>query len=210
MISSEEDALTFVGEHHSDAVQRKLASFVTALQTENKKQNLVSAQSLNSVWQRHIVDSLQLARFVPRETLGPWIDLGTGAGLPGLVMAIAREDAEIILVESRAKRIEWLKGQIASLNLPNCVVRGARLETLDPIPVSVISARAFAPLTKLVRLAARFSTPDTIWLLPKGRSAAQEVAELPPRLRSLFHVEQSVTDPDAGIIVGKGLEAKAI
>jgi 16S rRNA (guanine527-N7)-methyltransferase len=210
MIATEDDALAFLEEHHSGTVKRKLASFVAALTIENGNQNLVSAQSLNSVWQRHIVDSLQLARFVPRETSGTWLDLGTGAGLPGLILAIAREDTEFILVESRSRRIEWLERQVAALDLKNCVIRGVRLETVDPFPASVISARAFAPLGKLVRLAARFSTRDTIWLLPKGRSAAQEVAELPPKLRSLFHVEPSLTDPDAGIIVGTGLEAKAI
>jgi 16S rRNA (guanine527-N7)-methyltransferase len=68
----------------------------------------------------------------------------------------------------------------------------------------VISARAFAPLDRLLRLSARFSTTATQWVLPKGRSAEQEVQELPGRYRGMFHVEQSLTEAEAGIIVGKG------
>ena len=69
---------------------------------------------------------------------------------------------------------------------------------------AVITARAFAPLGKLLQLSARFSTRDTIWLLPKGRSAAQELAEQPPGVMAMFHVEQSRTDPDGGILIGQG------
>lgn len=68
----------------------------------------------------------------------------------------------------------------------------------------VISARAFAPIKRLVSLSGRFSTTDTRWVLPKGRSAIQELASLPDELKASFHVEQSKTDPEAGIIVGNG------
>ena len=87
---------------------------------------------------------------------------------------------------------------------------GARLEQVETCKVSVISARAFAPLERLLSLSARFSTSDTIWLLPKGRSAQQELENL-RGWRHMFHVEQSVTEPQAGIIVGKlaGRKGKA-
>jgi 16S rRNA (guanine527-N7)-methyltransferase len=68
----------------------------------------------------------------------------------------------------------------------------------------VICARAFAPLSKLLSLSARFSTPDTLWMLPKGRSAAQELSEQPESIRAMFHVEQSRTDPEAGLVIGTG------
>jgi 16S rRNA (guanine527-N7)-methyltransferase len=91
------------------------------------------------------------------------------------------------------------------LGLENCRIVGARLENVDSFPAAVIVARAFAPLGKLLRLSARFSTPATVWLLPKGRSAAQEWAGLPDGVRKMFHVEQSATDTGGGILIGQGV-----
>ncbi len=108
------------------------------------------------------------------------------------------------LVESRSRRIEWLRTIVERFALADCRVEGSRLELVERFDASVISARAFAPLPKLLGLAARFSTSDTTWLLPKGRSAAQEVASLPKAARAMFHVEQSQTDVAADIVVGSG------
>lgn len=141
--------------------------------------------------------------------MGPWLDLGSGAGLPGLVIAAMRPEISVVLVELRRKRIDWLNRMIDVLDLAQCRVEGRRLELVESFPAKIISARAFAPLPRLVDLSARFSTSGTHWVLPKGRSAAQEIAEMPRRFRKMFHVEQSQTDPEAGIIIGKGrLEAK--
>lgn len=181
------------------AIER-LDLLVAMLAEENGRQNLVSAGSLAHVWHRHVVDSAQLLPFVPRETT-PWLDLGTGAGFPGVVIAALRPDTTVVMVESRAKRIDWLAHLIAELDLPQARVIGSRLEVVETFPAGAISARAFAPLPQLLALSARFSTKDTIWLLPKGRSAAQELAEL-SGWPHLFHVEQSLTDPEAGIILG--------
>ena len=96
---------------------------------------------------------------------------------------------------------------MSALGLPSCRVVGARLETVETVPVRVITARAFAPLGKLLQLSARFSTRETVWLLPKGRSAAQELTEQPLGVQTMFHVEQSHTDPEGGILVGQGTPA---
>ena len=181
----------------------RLEKLIELLAEENQQQNLVAAASLPQVWQRHILDSAQLLAHVPRETpKGPWLDLGTGAGFPGLVIAALCPNREVIMVESRARRIDWLSRAAAELGLANARIEGKRLELVDTRTVSVMSARAFAPLEKLLELSSRFSTKDTIWLLPKGRSAAQELGELKKRWRHAFHVEQSLTDADAGILVG--------
>jgi 16S rRNA (guanine527-N7)-methyltransferase len=105
------------------------------------------------------------------------------------------------MVESRTRRIEWLERARVALGLDQARVVGSRLELVDSFPACVISARAFAGLAPLLALSARFSTKDTLWLLPKGRSAAQELAEL-SGWSHMFHVEQSLTDAEAGIIVG--------
>jgi len=191
----------------TDEAFARLDKLVAMLVEENAVQNLVSAASLDAVWQRHIVDSAQLLDHVPRETFtaatAPWIDLGTGAGFPGLVIATLRPRGEVVMVESRNRRIDWLNRAIAALELPNPSVVGQRLEMVETRAASVISARAFAPLEKLLTLSARFSTRDTLWLLPKGRSAGDELGALKKSVAQGFHVEQSLTDAEAGIIVGR-------
>jgi 16S rRNA (guanine527-N7)-methyltransferase len=185
----------------------RLVRLVQLLIAENQRQNLVSASSLGAVWQRHIADSAQLLDFVPRGT-EPWLDLGTGAGFPGLVISAMRPDWPVVLVESRSRRVDWLRGAIEQLELSFCTVEGRKLEDVTAFPAGVISARAFAPLPRLIASARRFSTSDTYWLLPKGRSAAQEVAELPSKLQAMFHVEQSATGADSGIVIGQIVDAR--
>ena len=204
MIATEAEARAFAAERCDEAVMRQLDDLVDLLKQETARQNLIAKPTEDAVWTRHLADSAQLLDHVPRETAGPWLDLGTGAGFPGLVIAIMRPEWSVRLVESRNRRIEWLQGIVSHLQLANCVVDGARLELVESFHASVISARAFAPMPRLLDLSARFSTSDTIWLLPKGRSAAQDAANLPKALRAMFHVEQSQTDRDAGIVVGKG------
>lgn len=179
----------------------RLELLVALLAEENARQNLVSAASLAEVWRRHVADSAQLLAHVPRETCSPWLDLGTGAGFPGLVIAALRPECEVLMVESRARRIDWLERARIAMGLEQARVIGAQLEAVPTQPVRTISARAFAPLPRLLDLSARFSTSDTIWLLPKGRSAQQELHAL-AGWSHMFHVEQSLTDAEAGLIVG--------
>ena len=211
MIRNEDEARAFCASLCDSAAMERLERFIPMLAEENTRQNLISTASLDHVWQRHIADSLQLLLHVPRETSaipgavpGPWMDLGSGAGMPGLVLAIACPDTTFHLVESRKRRVAWLEGVAQHFGLSNCHVHGSRLESVESAPMRVICARAFAPLGKLLSLSARFSTQDTVWLLPKGRSAAQELAEQPESIRAMFHVEQSRTDPEAGLVVGRG------
>ncbi|WP_120076248.1 16S rRNA (guanine(527)-N(7))-methyltransferase RsmG [Aurantiacibacter odishensis] len=207
MIEGEEQAREFSAKRCEAGGMERLNRFIPMLVAENERQNLVSKPSLQSVWTRHIADSLQLWDHVPRETSGPWLDLGTGAGFPGLALALARPALPIILVESRKRRVEWLESISSEFDLKNCRIMGCRLESVDTLESGVITARAFAPLGKLLELSARFSTRSTTWLLPKGRSGAIELAEQPSAIRAMFHVEQSATDPSAGILVGKGRPA---
>lgn len=203
MIASEEQARAFVAERSDAVALARLESFIARLRIANETQNLVSRASLDGVWRRHIADSAQLLDHVPRET-SPWVDFGSGAGLPGLVVAAIQPDRRVFLVESRKLRTAWLSEMIQELELRNCSVLAGDASRVNVFDAQVISARAFAPMDRLIALSARFSTSSTRWVLPKGRSAAQEVATLPPALRGMFHVEQSLTDPEAGIVVGVG------
>lgn len=204
MIRDEEEAMALCRRVGAPGSLERLTTFAKLLTEESAKQNLVSAASLDVVWQRHLADSAQLLLHIRGAVRATWLDLGTGAGLPGLVIAALRPDLPVVLVESRKRRVEWLSRAAAELGLVNCRVIGSRLEDVASIPVGVISARAFAPLGKLLALSARFSTRETVWLLPKGRKAAQELQEQPAAIREMFHVEQSCTDPEAGILIGKG------
>jgi 16S rRNA (guanine527-N7)-methyltransferase len=203
MIVGEEAARAWLGQRWdlSSSTSAKLDVLVERLREENTRQNLISRGTIDNVWQRHICDSAQLLTYVPRETTSTWLDLGTGAGFPGLVIATLEPGINVTMVESRSRRVDWLGRITAELALTNTTILGQRLERIDSFHADVISARAFAPLAPLLDLAARFSTKSTLWLLPKGRSAAQELSEL-EGWRHTFHVEQSLTDPDAGIVVG--------
>lgn len=203
LLHNEEDARAFVRERCPEQSYSALEEFAKRLRKESLTQNLVASSSLDSLWLRHIADSAQLIDHVSRET-SPWLDLGAGAGFPGVVVAMMQPQREVLLIESRRLRIVWLQGIIEELGLGNCRVLGADVRRVATIEAAVISARAFAPLARLIDISARFSTNATEWVLPKGRSAAQDIANLPIALQTRFHVKQSVTDPEAGIITGHG------
>ena len=206
MITSEEEARAYCARLADPDAMARLERYIAMLEEENCRQNLVSAASFEHVWQRHIADSLQLLAHVPPAS-SPWLDLGSGAGLPGLVIAIARTDIRVCLVESRRRRADWLRAAAIELGLPRCEAIGDRLEDVSTFNAAVISARAFAPLGRLLALSGRFSTPDTVWVLPKGLSASKELAEQEPAVRAMFHVERSATNPEAGLLIGRGRPA---
>ena len=189
-VRDEQAAYSYVKNMCDARAMERLEHFLAALKEENTRQNLVAKLTLDIAWQRHIADSAQLLNHVSRET-GLWLDLGTGAGLPGLVVSILRPDRPMLLVESRRRRIDWFERMVDDLQLDNCAVAGARLENVETVPAAVITARAFAPLKSILDLSARFSTAQTVFVLPKGRSAAQELLESSRKVRQMFHVEQS-------------------
>jgi 16S rRNA (guanine527-N7)-methyltransferase len=182
----------------------KLDAFRAMVVAENQQQNLISTASLDHIWARHIADSAQLLLLAGATHDGLWLDLGTGAGFPGLIIAILR-DAPIIFVESRRKRIDFLVESASRLALSHVRVEGCRLETVETVPVKVISARAFAPLPRLFALAHRFSTEKTLWLLPKGQSATEELESVAGSWQGSFHVKPSVTDVQSNIIVAQSI-----
>ena len=178
----------------------RLEAFANLLRAENERQNLVSKASLDTLWERHILDSAQLVRFAP-EGARTWLDLGTGAGFPGVLVPLFHP-ANVVLVESRRLRAEFLRSATSTLEIAERVeIIGSRLEAVQSRPFDVISARAFAPLPRLLALAERFSTYDTIWILPKGRNAKSELDAARSSWQGDFRLEPSLTDADAGIVV---------
>jgi 16S rRNA (guanine527-N7)-methyltransferase len=187
----------------------RLGAFVGFLAEENRRQNLVSQPSLEQVWSRHIVDSAQLLRFAPAGR-GPWLDLGSGAGFPGLIIAALRP-GHVTLVESRRLRADFLRRAAEILGVSERVeIACARVETMTPRTFDVITARAFAPLNRLLDLAEKFSTAKTRWILPKGRNAQTELAAAESSWQGEFRLEQSFTDPEAMIIVADCVRRRAL
>ncbi|MEJ6595619.1 16S rRNA (guanine(527)-N(7))-methyltransferase RsmG [Parasphingorhabdus sp.] len=182
-----------------------LETFSALLREEMQHQNLISKISGDSLWARHIVDSAQLLRYAPAPDADKvWLDLGTGAGFPGIVIAILTP-YRVQMVESRKRRAEFLNQVVEKTGISDhATVIADRLENMESFPADVISARAFAPLDRLIALSHRFSTENTVWLLPKGKNAVRELKGLSPKRQKMFHVEHSLTDPNAGILVGKG------
>lgn len=180
----------------------RLDAFAALLRGENERQNLVSRASLGQLWARHIADSAQLLRFAPAPDAS-WVDLGTGAGFPGLIVA-ALHEGPVTLIEARRLRAEFLARAAESLGVAVEIVAG-KAERVPPRPFDVISARACAPLGRLLQLGTGFSTGNSVWLLPKGRNAETELEALDPSWQGDFRLEPSVTDPHAQIIVAEGV-----
>jgi 16S rRNA (guanine527-N7)-methyltransferase len=186
----------------------RLQSFAQCVIDENERQNLISRATIAHIWTRHILDSAQLLLLAEgRDRSEPWLDLGTGAGFPGMIIAMLTNQP-VILVEERRRRAQFLTEQVERLGLDHVIVVPTRLESLESRPVSVISARAFAPLPKLLRLAHRFAHQKTLWLLPKGRSAREELESARASWQGVFTMKPSQTDPDAAILVAQGVSPK--
>jgi 16S rRNA (guanine527-N7)-methyltransferase len=184
-----------------------LGLFVGFLDDEASRQNLIARSTIASVWSRHIVDSAQLIRLA-RPAPRTWIDLGSGAGFPGLIVA-ALTSCHVTLVEERRKRVEFLNAAVELLGVQERVsIFAGRAEIVPTAGYDVISARAFAPLDRLFAIAARMAAPSTVWLLPKGRSAQAELDAAAVTWQGDFQLEPSVTDPDSAILVARNVRPR--
>ena len=184
----------------------RLELYVELLRAEAERQNLIAASTLEVLWDRHIVDSAQLVKFEPKAGAS-WVDLGSGAGLPGVVIGCL-VSGSVTLVEPRRLRADFLVRVIDALDLADRLsVQHAKAERAVG-KFDVISARALARLEKVLEISQHLSTGKTVWALPKGRGALGELAEAKQAWQGVFHVERSVTDDDSFIVVGTGVRVK--
>jgi 16S rRNA (guanine527-N7)-methyltransferase len=196
---TEDEARAWVAERFGDTAVERLGAFVDMVVAEAPHQNLIAPSTIQSVWARHAVDSLQLLALAgpaPRT----WIDIGTGGGFPGLAVAIAAP-ITAVLVEPRRRRADFLSLCIARLGIGDRVrVEAKKIENVTG-SADIISARAVASLQNLLHGAVHCATKDTRWLLPRGRLDESELSVLQQHWRFVFHVEQSVTSPESSIVV---------
>ena len=176
----------------------KLKAYEALLIKWNATINLVGKSSIFDLWQRHIEDSLQLLPLLPTK-VERLADLGTGAGLPGLVIAISRPDIPVFLIEKDQRKSAFIREVISQLGLTNTTV--LTMDICDVTMVfSVITARALASLSLLCALAHPLSRPTTVFLFPKGKNATSELAEATASWNFRHHFIPSRTQELSSII----------
>lgn len=185
----------------SRETSERLASFSEFVLKWTKAINLIAKNTEATLWERHIADSLQIYKLA-----GPgrrWVDLGSGGGFPGLVIAIAAYEKdpnrETILVESDARKATFLREAARHVGV-DVTVLNSRIEAVNPLAADVLSARALAPLDKLMEYTHQHRSSDGISLFPKGRRHQEEIADARKTWQFDPIVHQSTTDAEAVIV----------
>ena len=177
----------------------RLKAYVELLETWNARHNLVSTRSLADVWRRHVWDSAQLVTYLPK-AVKSLVDMGSGAGFPGLVLAeLLRDRVGVVLYEATHKKTEFLAAAAKKMEL-NVGIENRRIEDATPCRVDVVTARALAPLDQLIGYASKFVDKSTICLFLKGQSVASELTEARKSWKMKVSQHQSATDP-SGVIL---------
>lgn len=202
---TEAEARAWIAARYGPDKLALLERYVALLLAANANQNLISKATEPTICVRHILDSAQLLRFAP--DADRWLDIGSGPGLPGLVIAILT-GRPMLLVEPRRKRVEFLNGAVEKLGLANVRVRQAMVERIQGETFDAVTARAYAPLPDIFSSTIQLTTSSTIWILPKGRSAARELDAAQQTWQGVFHVEHSLTDDEAQIVVATGIRPR--
>lgn len=180
----------------------RLTVFEALLLRWSHRINLVSRHSLPQRWRRHFADSAQLWRYCPSGAK-LWLDIGSGAGFPGMVIAAIaveqRPGLQVILAESNLRKAAFLAEAARACQLP-VAVTGARIEACAAQGADVISARALAPLDRLIDLAKKHRAPGGICLFLKGEAVHNELARAHAVWRFAHRLHPSVTDPRAAVV----------
>ncbi|MGR3514726.1 MAG: 16S rRNA (guanine(527)-N(7))-methyltransferase RsmG [Paracoccaceae bacterium] len=178
----------------------RLYSYAQLLEKWTRKINLVAPSTLKEIWSRHFLDSAQLLELVPQPQ--HWVDLGSGGGFPGAVIAILLADragTEVTLVESDQRKASFLRTVNRELGLSFKVI-AKRIEDVPPLQADVLSARALAPLAQLLVYAERHLCSDGRALFPKGASGQSEITQALECWRFDCRTYPSITDARSTIL----------
>ena len=179
----------------SHETRARLKAYVRILRVWNMRRNLVSRASLEEVWHRHVLDSAQLVSLIPQNAR-TLVDIGSGAGFPGLVLAIMlRDRLAVTLFEATGKKAEFLRSVADRLALTNVEVRAERVEDAPRRKVDVVTARACAPLPLLLEYAQDFIGPETVCLFLKGQNMVLELTDARKSWRMKVRQHPSLTHP---------------
>ena len=195
----------------------RLETYAGLVRQWQKTINLVAPSTLDHIWQRHFADSAQLLALAPPDARS-WLDLGSGGGFPGLVIAIlladpdqGRPSSRVRLIESDARKAAFLREVARRVAVPVDILCG-RIEKIaiqDRFDSDVITARALAPLDRLLSMISQFFSVKSKALLLKGRSAQSEIAVAEKNWHLTCDLVPSLTDRDARVIVISDLQAKS-
>jgi 16S rRNA (guanine527-N7)-methyltransferase len=197
-----EEIAKFLMFHVKHEAWEDLSRFGDILTQQNQVMNLVGPATIAHFWQRHVLDSAQLLNHAPEAKR--WADLGAGAGLPGIVLAILFKHnttavgQKIWLIDSLGKRCRFLQNLVDELNLPAIVIND-RVENID-LQVDIVTARAFAPMERLLTYAESFFKKGAeAWIL-KGENVDSELLDAGKRWRFAVDKYPSVSDPRGRVI----------
>lgn len=187
----------------------RLEHFAALLKKWNQRINLVSKSTLDNLWQRHVLDSAQLYSLV-QHPIGHWVDLGSGGGFPGLVIALmAMENGspfKVTLVESDMRKSAFLRTVIRETGAPAHVLNG-RAEDIDPLGADVVSARALSELSNLIGLADRHLIPEGTAIFPKGETWQKELSKAQSKWNFSYQVDKSKTEDGPVILSITGVSS---
>jgi 16S rRNA (guanine527-N7)-methyltransferase len=198
-------ALTPVSRETLDRLDR----FVVVLLEWQQRMNLIASSTEPKLWTRHIADSLQLLALAPQARI--WVDLGSGGGFPGVVIACAladRQGAHVHLVERSTKKAAFLREAVHATGAP-AEIHAVRLEDFVEnlaVPVDVVTARALAPLAALLTATYPLLKIGTLGLFPKGQDVDAELTEAAKCWSIQSSLATSLTDPKAKIVRVTGIE----
>lgn len=194
-------------QHYSQSAAERLQVFVSLLARWNESINLVSAASLSDVWQRHVADSAQLLALAPPGRKR-WVDMGAGAGFPGVVVALIAADTpdavDVVLIESDHRKAAFLSTVSRETGVPMSV-HAERIENVVPQQADIVSARALSRLGTLCAFADRHLAADGVALFPKGRQHHAEVLEARKSWAFDLELHDSKTDPTGVVLKLKDL-----
>ena len=182
----------------------RLKTYETSLQEWQHKFNLVSNASLENAWERHFLDSAQLYKFIPSEAKTV-MDFGSGAGFPGMVLAImATEKTPYLnfrLVESIGKKTLYLNEVKKITGINNVEIINERIENIRTTPVDVITSRAMCSLKELLSYAVKFADKNTVCIFPKGRKYNEEISEARKAWSFDCHAVPSEVSAEGAILI---------
>ena len=191
----------------TDAARERIEIMLALVRKWTASVNLIAPSTVSSMWNRHVVDSAQLFDMRPAGAKA-WADLGSGAGFPGMIIAILAADADaglrVTLVESDSRKAAFLRNVSRETKVPVTVIAD-RIETRPPLAADVLSARALAPLSTLCSFAARHLDTGGIALFPKGAGWAPEIEAAREKWRFDLDALPSITAPDARILRLRGI-----
>jgi 16S rRNA (guanine527-N7)-methyltransferase len=187
----------------------RLDRFVALLMTWQRRINLIARPTETDLWTRHIADSLQLLPLAPGAHI--WVDLGSGGGFPGVVIACALADtpgARVHLVESNTKKAAFLREAVRASGAPATVHAVRAEDFVEDVPkrIEIVTARAVAPLSRLLAIAYPLLKSGAVGLFPKGQDAARELTSAAGCWKLQASLAPSRTDPKARIVVVRGVE----